>query len=411
MKFIVYAIPAFFILIGVELLIDRLRKTQLYRLNDAVTNLSLGIGSQVTGLFIKVFTVIAYAYVHDHWRIMTIPVSWWSLLILFLFVDFAYYWFHRLAHEVSFLWGSHIVHHQSEEYNLTVALRQSWTQGLFSWLLYIPIAFLGFDTYSFVMIGAINTLYQFWIHTKVIHKLPAPIEFIFNTPSHHRVHHGINPQYIDKNHGGTLIIWDRLFGTFIDEKEEVVYGITTPVNTWEPVKLNYMYYVQVFQWFVKAKGFSNKMKVLFKGPGWKPAELGGPEVPSPVSVNSFKKFETKVPNAYTYYVLAQFVGVLLFTSLFLNLVETPNFSHDLLFKGLISAGIIWSILSIGKLLEASAGYNIVEAIRLIFQTIIWTYLGVTAFPQYQMESFFFSLFFHGISVFWYLSLPKLIKAV
>ena len=410
MKFIVYAIPAFFIFIAVEFIIDKLRKTNMYRVDDTVTNLSLGMGSQITGLFIKLFTVLAYAYVYDHWRVMTIPVTWWSILLLFLLFDLAYYWFHRLAHEVSILWGKHIVHHQSEEYNFMVALRQSWTQGLFSWFVYIPIAFLGFDTYSFVLIGAIDLLYQFWIHTKLIKKLPAPIEFIFNTPSHHRVHHGINPQYIDKNHGGTLIIWDRIFGTFAEEKEEVVYGITTPVKTWEPVKLNFMYFVQLTKLFFAAKGFSNKMKVLFKGPGWKPKELGGQEIPQPVSVQSFQKFTTHIPNAYTIYIFIQFLGVLIFTSMFLNLVETPDFSSDLLFKGLISAGIIWSILSIGKLLEVSAGYNVVEAFRLIFQTAVWTYLGVSAFPQYQIECFLFSVFFHAISGFWYLSLPKLSKA-
>ena len=223
MSLIVYSIPIFFLLIGVELLITRVRGLSYYRFNDAITNLSCGIGSQVTGIFMKFLTFGVYVIIYEHSPLTgKIPYNYLTIILLFLGVDFFYYWFHRLAHEISFLWGSHVVHHQSEEYNLSVALRQAWVQGAFSWIFYLPLAFIGFNPYMFATIASLQTLYQFWIHTKVIGRMPAWFEFIFATPSHHRVHHGVNPKYIDKNHAGTLIIWDRIFGTFQQEEEEVV---------------------------------------------------------------------------------------------------------------------------------------------------------------------------------------------
>ena len=208
--------------------------------------MSCGIGSQVSGLFLKALTVLAYIKLYEISPLKgKIPNAWWVWVALFVGVDFFYYWFHRLAHEISIMWGSHAVHHQSEEYNLTVALRQAWYQGAFSFVFYLPLAIMGFRPEMFFVISALVTLYQFWIHTKLINKMPAPFEYIFNTPSHHRVHHGVNPQYIDKNHAGTLIIWDRMFGTFEPEVEEVVYGITKQSKSWNPIWLNFEYWVDL----------------------------------------------------------------------------------------------------------------------------------------------------------------------
>lgn len=375
MQYIVYAIPAFFILIGLELIIDKLKKTGYYRLNDAVTNINLGIGSQLTGIFIKGLTLGAYIYIYNHYRmIQSIPQNALTIFLLFLGIDFFYYWFHRLAHEVGVLWGSHVVHHQSEEYNFSVALRQSWSQGMFSWVFYLPLAFIGFSVELFVLINALQTLYQFWIHTKLIHKLPKPFEYIFNTPSHHRVHHGQNPLYIDKNHGGTLIIYDRMFGTFQEELEPVVYGITTPANSWNPIWLNLEYYVDWLNHFTKAKGFVNKIKTIYMPPGWQ-AEKPVDKAFDPTSVT---KYDVAVSKHINYYVLFHFVIVLLLSSVLLNLLGDEKSALSITQKLAVAVFMFYSLFAIGALLENKTWSLITEICRLIlFPIVIYFLISIT----------------------------------
>lgn len=287
-NYITLSIPIFFLLIGVELLFAYLKKEKLYRFNDALTNINLGIGSQVVGIMTKGLLFLAYLFLYEH-RIFTIQNTWWSWVILFLGVDFFYYWFHRASHEVNALWAAHIVHHQSEDYNLSVALRQSWFQGWFSWSFYLPLAVVGFDPIMFAAMNSFNTLYQFWIHTTTI-KTMGPLEWVLNTPSHHRVHHGSNPKYIDRNHAGSLIIWDRMFGTFQKEEEEVVYGITSPLNSWNPVWANFHYWKDLFRLSKQSKGL-DKIRVFFKPPGWQPDYLGGFQVPQEINKTAYRKYE------------------------------------------------------------------------------------------------------------------------
>lgn len=367
MKLIVYAIPVFFILIGIELLIAKMRNLSYYRLNDAVTNLSCGIGSQISGIFLKAFTFVGYLWLYEHsiWKIQdTILMG----VLLFIGVDFFYYWFHRLAHEISFLWGSHIVHHQSEEYNLTVALRQAALQGAFSWVFYLPLAVVGFSPAMFLTVASLQTLYQFWIHTKLIHRMPAPFEYIFNTPSHHRVHHGVNPKYIDRNHGGTLIIFDRMFGTFQVEEEEVVYGITKQPKSWNPVWVNFEYWIDLFKETFSVKSHSDKVRMMVKGPGWRPAELGGLEPLKDVSYDTFKKYDTDISGGLTYYVLAQFVLVLAGTTLFLNTEMKEPFSGNILLKAGTALCIILALVNIGGIFEKRNWVPVLEYARLAATT-------------------------------------------
>ena len=194
-----------------------------------------------------------------------------------------------MSHQVNALWAAHIVHHQSEEYNLTVALRQSWFQGWFSWVFYLPLAFAGFDPIMFLTLSSFNTLYQFWIHTRAI-KSMGFLEYILNTPSHHRVHHGSNPKYIDKNHAGTLIIWDRLFGTFQKEEEEVYYGITKPLASWNPFWANIHYWDDLVKTARQSPKISDKIKVFINPPGWFPDHLGGFQNAPEIDVTSYKKY-------------------------------------------------------------------------------------------------------------------------
>ena len=224
-KSIAFAIPLFFVLIVVELVALRLRGIRgAYRFADSVTNLSCGVGQQVLEPFFKLGALVPYTWLFTHARVLTFhessPVAW---VLLVLGVDLAYYVFHRACHRVGILWAVHAVHHQSEEYNLSVALRQPWLEALVVPIFYLPLAVLGFPPVMYLAGVTIDTLYQFWIHTRAIGKL-GPVEWVMNTPSHHRVHHGIDPEYVDRNYAGIFIVWDRLFGTYIREEREPVYG-------------------------------------------------------------------------------------------------------------------------------------------------------------------------------------------
>lgn len=358
--YIALAVPVFFLLIGIELLVGKLRKTEYYRFNDAITNISCGIGQQVFGIFLKTLLLLGYIWLFNNARIYTFPTdTWWSWVLLFFGVDFFYYWFHRYAHEISLLWGGHIVHHQSEEYNLSVALRQGAFQALSSWIFYLPLAVFGFDPIQFVVVNQFQTLYQFWIHTEAIGKLPKIIEWFWNTPSHHRVHHGQNPQYIDKNHGGTLIIWDRLFGTFEEEKEPVVYDVTKPLASWNPVWANFDFLLWMIKTAFQTRSIGDFFRVLFKKPGWRPEYLGGPIGPREVTRKQFKKFNPTIPAGVNYYVFFQYLSTLGGASAFLFFAS----KMDIYWRIGLAVLIIWSIANLGGLLEAKRWSWALEVLR------------------------------------------------
>lgn len=348
MRIMLFAIPVFFLLIGLELLVARLKRTSLYSLPDAVTNMSCGIQQQVTGVLFKTILFAGYVWAYEH-RLWTIPETWWSFVLVFIGVDFFYYWFHRSTHEISFLWGTHIVHHQSEEYNLSVALRQSAIQAFASNFFYLPLAFAGFSPTSFLVMATFQTLYQFWIHTRTIGKLHPVLEYLFNTPSHHRVHHGVNPKYIDRNHGGTLIVFDRWFGTFQEEEETPVYGVTVPLASWNPVWAQVDYYAWLGKRLTQAQSWRERWRMLVRKPGWLPASLGGSVEAKPVTVNTFHKFETEVSARLAAYVLLQFAVLLVVTFLFL---KTAGNAPGMTAQNLALTGwIVWTTGSLGGLLE------------------------------------------------------------
>ncbi|CAM9992015.1 unnamed protein product, partial [Chrysoparadoxa australica] len=252
-----------------------------------------------------------------------------------------------------------VVHHQSEDYNFSVALRQGSFQSLWTFWFYIPLAILGFDTITFLLISALNTVYQFWIHTETIGKLPKPIEWIFNTPSHHRVHHGRDPKYIDKNHAGSLIIWDKLFGTFQREEEKPTYGITSPINTWNPVWANLQHYKDLGQQFGQTRGIHNKLNVLFNKPGWKPVEEGGPIKVESIT-STYQKYNNKPPGFLAIYVMIQFVIILVATSVFLFNEHIFSSIEKFSFAGMI----VLSVLLFGVLLDNKTKWIIAEFIRI-----------------------------------------------
>jgi len=359
-EYIILSIPLFFLLMGVELAWSAWTHRKVYRLNDFIANLGCGIGSQVVGAFTKAGIFSIYLWAYDHLRLLTLPSTALTWVVAFLLVDLLYYWFHRLSHEVNFLWAAHIVHHQSEEYNLSVALRQSWWQGLFSWWFYLPMAVLGINPVLIVTVGAFNTLYQFWIHTKAIGRL-GPLETLFNTPSHHRVHHGSDPKYIDRNHAGTLIVWDRLFGTYQREEEEPVYGITTPLTSWDPVRANFHYWGELIDLAKQCPRWSDKVRVFLKPPGWRPAALGGFQGPQQKDRTTYRKFDTAVPKELHGYVAVQFTLLLVVTTLFLfkqqQLPPWMQWAAALL--------IIWWVMDMGLLMERHRRAVMLESGRIM----------------------------------------------
>jgi len=346
-KYIVLAIPFFFVLMAIELAWSAWAHRKVYRFNDFVANLGCGIGSQVVSAFSKtgIFTIYLLAY--EHGRLFTLPSTPFTWLVAFLLMDLMYYWFHRLSHEINFLWAAHIVHHQSEEYNLSVALRQSWWQGLFSFWFYVPVALIGVHPAVIVSVAAINTLYQFWIHTKAIDRM-GPFEWLFNTPSHHRVHHGSDPKYIDRNHAGTLIIWDKLFGTFQREEEEPIYGITTPLASWDPLTANFHYWGELFRLAQQCRNWRDKLRVFMKPPGWRPEYLGGFDGPKAKDRAEYRKYDTRTAGAVQGYIAVQFVLLLAITTIFLFKQERLGPSGQWLTAGLIG----WWVMNLGVLHEA-----------------------------------------------------------
>ncbi len=401
MDYIVLSIPIFFLLIGVEVLVSKLSETSLYRLNDAVSNISCGIAQQITGVLSKTILIVGYIYLYENHRWLDIPDNWWTYLLLFIGIDFCYYWFHRLAHEISLLWGTHIVHHQSEEYNLSVALRQSSFQAFISTIFYLPLALVGFNPIAFVAINAFQTLYQFWIHTKTIGKLHPAIEFVFNTPSHHRVHHGRNPKYIDKNHGGTLIIFDRLFGTFQPEEEEVIYGVTKPLASWNPIWANFDWYADLWSDLRQPMSWLERFKVLIKPPGWMPDHLGGPRQPIDISPETATIYDTQIPLALNYYILAQYLLLLLGTSLFLFNVEAFSYSQQLAVGGYL----LWGIMNLGVMFELRNWVKHSEILRWIVLVVISLLISDGSMSGYLIIALAL------ISSLWFLKVYRLKKSI
>ena len=269
---ILYAIPFFMFAMLLELYITTKRNIKTYTAKDAFSSIAMGLGNVFLGFFSKMIVFAALYYVYDNFRFFTIPVAWWSFLLLFFTDDLSYYWFHRISHKSRLFWASHVIHHSSKHYNLSTALRQTWTGGFYSFIFWLWLPLIGFHPGMIVFQMAISLLYQFWIHTETIDKMPKWFEAFFNTPSHHRVHHGSNPIYLDRNHAGILIIWDKIFGTFQPEikSEKVNYGLVTNINTYNPIIIAFKEWGALFKdTFSGKKSFINRFNYIIKPPGWK----------------------------------------------------------------------------------------------------------------------------------------------
>lgn len=291
---IFYAVPAFAGLIALEMALAHRRGLRVYRLQDTLTSLNIGVMSQFVNTLGSALGLGIYAFICAHWGAftwdVTHPLTWLTALVLY---DFCYYWLHRLNHEVNILWAAHVVHHSSEEFNLSTALRQSSTGFLSSWIFYTPLAFLGIPLKVFVVVGLIDLVYQFWVHTRLVGRL-GWLEGVLVTPSNHRVHHGQNDYCIDRNYGGLLIVWDRLFGTYADEREQEppVYGIHKPLHSWSPVWANLHHYVDLFRKVAQTPGWHGKLHGLFASPG---SAWPGDAQAKVFEPSAFERFATPTP--------------------------------------------------------------------------------------------------------------------
>jgi len=386
MDLIALAIPFFLLALLVELAVDRWRGTGFYRSNDAISSLSAGTVSTTLGYFTKLLPVYLSGIVASQFALFDIDPAWFDLsatglawwLLAILGWDFCYYWAHRCGHEISVLWAAHAVHHQSEDYNLSTALRQTSTGFLFGWVFYLPLFLLGFPVEVIATANALDLIYQFWVHTRHIGRL-GWMDYVCVTPSNHRVHHAQNERYIDKNYGGILILWDRLFGTFQDELDEepVTFGVRKPLASWNPFWANLQVYD--YLWFdaKRTRRWRDKLGIWFRRTGWRPADVAS-AYPAPMrALDSFQQYDPPVAPAVQRYVIGQFL-VAAIAVLWIGSV----FAADGAMAVLTPCLLLWiTLFNLGALNESKPSAVSLEKLRLIAITpaaaVLFHTLGVT----------------------------------
>ena len=265
-----WAIPAFILLLMAEVLVARARKAKLHCPKDTATSLTLGLGSVAAGALSGSLVFALATWLHQ-FRLFDINYAWWAFPLCFVADDFLYYLFHRSAHRVRWFWASHVVHHSSERYNLSTALRQTWTGFVsLNFLFRLPLFLIGFQPPLVFFCVGLNLVYQFWIHTETVKLMPRWFEAVMNTPAHHRVHHATNPRYLDRTYAGVFIVWDRMLGTFEPERDEDLprYGIVTPLGSFNPLKAAFHEWIGIARDVWRAPGIRNKWNYMVREPGW-----------------------------------------------------------------------------------------------------------------------------------------------
>ena len=369
MDLIAFAVPFFLLALLIELFADWQKGSGFYRSNDAINSLSAGMLSSTTGYFTKFLSILLWGLVLQNFALIDMQLTWFDFsprgVVLWVAAalgwDFCYYWAHRFGHEISVLWAAHAVHHQSEEYNLSTALRQTSTGFLFDWIFYVPLFLIGFPLEVIVTVNAVNLIYQFWVHTRIVRRLGV-LDKILVTPSNHRVHHAQNERYIDKNYGGMLILWDRLFGTFEAESDDepVVFGVRKPLANWNPFWANLQVYDYLLFDARKTARWRDKLGVWFRRTGWRPADVESRYPRKRSDFSAFRKFDPPVSPGQRRYVLTQFavaiVGVFLIAELFAR-----EGAAAVLFPCIL----LWlQLYALGLLNEGRAAAKRIELLRL-----------------------------------------------
>lgn len=389
MDLIALAVPFFLLALLVELIADRVRGTGYFRSNDAINSLSAGALSTTIGYFTKLVPVYVSGWVFQHFAILDIDTAVFDLsprglafwLLAILAWDICYYWAHRCGHEISVLWAAHAVHHQSEDYNLATALRQTSTGFLFGWVFYLPLFIFGLPIEVVATANAIDLIYQFWVHTQHIGRL-GWLDRVFVTPSNHRVHHAQNEIYIDRNYGGILILWDRLFGTFQEELDEepVIYGVRKPLASWNPFWANLQVYA--YLWFdaVRTRRWRDKIGIWFRRTGWRPDDVERRWPKAAVDLDGFERYDPPLAAGVRRYVLGQFVAAVA-AVLWIGLL----FAREGAIAVILPCTALWATLyTLGLLSDGRAYANRFELLRLLVVMPICVagllITGVTAAP-------------------------------
>ena len=350
-KVIFFAIPFFLLLIALEFAWSlrataRVPARRAFRLNDAINSLSLGIISQLTGVLSKVLTIGIYTVVFnavDIFPKVEFWTTWYGWLLAFVFYDFCYYWLHRGGHVVSLFWAAHVVHHQSQHYNLSTALRQTSSGALFGWIFYIPMALAGVPPTVMAIVGIIDLLYQFWYHTEQVGRL-GWFDKVFGSPSNHRVHHAVNDKYLDKNYGGVLMVWDHLFGSFQEEDaaEPCIYGTRGQLNSWDPVWANLEVYWALAKDSWRTRHWADKVRVWLKPPGWQPADLAR-DYPKPAfQLQAIPTYDPPLTPLQQWFATFQFVLAMVAVSLFLWHADSLATSDAAIWVAAIASGM-WAL--------------------------------------------------------------------
>ena len=365
MDYVPYAVPFFLLAILLEFLYGILKKNNTYRLNDTVSSLFMGSLSGASKLILIGAGGFVFKAIEDHYALWRLSDN---LLItsvfIFILYDLCYYWFHRISHERKIFWGAHVAHHQSEEYNLSTALRQTSMSFILSWVFYVPLFLIGVPAEVFVSIASINLIYQFWVHSQHVPKL-GWFDYVFVSPSNHRVHHAQNDSYIDKNYGGVFVVWDRLFGTFQEElnNEKCVYGIRGPIRTFNPLWANVHVYFGIFKDILKAKSFKDKLYAPLSPTGWKPESMDVCTLSNEYNPVTFQKFDPQVHKLINIYAFIQLL-ILAAIGNFITEYGSSSYSTGLILVTLL----VLTMVSCTQWLDGKSAI-ILESIRLIFLSI------------------------------------------
>ena len=388
MDIVSYATPFFLLAIVLELGWGFFRKNNTYRLNDSVNSLSLGMLSTLAKLAFISIGALVFARVENQWALFAFDqesaVHW---VLALLFYDICYYWFHRISHERQIFWGSHVVHHQSEDYNLSTALRQTSTGIFITWIFFIPCFLLGIPLYMYVTIASGHLVYQFWIHTQHIPKLGF-LEWFLITPSNHRVHHAQNPQYVDKNYGGLLIIWDRLFGTFAeeDDNEKVIYGLRTPLKSWNPLWANIHIFSSMVSDATKTENIRDKVAVLWSRTGSRPADVAKKYPVEKTNLDNFRKYNPQLTTVSTVAVVLHYMLLLVYFLWFTALV--PEMSYLARCANMVI--LTFSAVTIGTIIDQHSKMMLVECTRLLI-------IGVIIVTAYSAGNTPMSWLYYGLA--------------
>lgn len=346
---IVFATPVFLLMMLIEWGLSRRTHSRTagrpaYRLSDAINSLSLGVLSQLAGLFTKLFTIGLYTLVFNAlWKTPDAPLwsTWYGALLALVLYDFCYYWLHRGGHRVAVLWAAHVVHHQSQHYNLSTALRQTSSGALLGWIFYVPMAVIGVPPLLFGIVALVDLLYQFWVHTEQIGKL-GWFDRVFCSPSNHRVHHAVNDEYLDKNYGGILVLWDRWFGTFKEEDALCVYGTRGALNSWDPLWANGAVYWALMKDTWHTRSWADKLRVWVKPPGWRPVDVLTHLPKAMFDIQQVQTYAPPVRTATQWFAALQFIWLLTGVLVLLWHAERWPLQTTAIWSGVLVSGF-WAL--------------------------------------------------------------------